>query len=401
MRFYFYIFLVLLAYLFSFADDPILGDGLVFTVQAYNSFEFSTNATNHFLYVNFLAFCHHIIPSVNPHYLFISISILFSIGTLIQLKKLLRFFHLSDKIADILVLLFALSFTFWRTSIITEVYAFYLFFCLLFLNYSFDYIINDKNKSFIKASFLLGILFLIHIQSILFLPFYGLLIFKNYKRNTLSVLYGIIIFLFIVSVLLIPVLLDKHNALAILNDNKYEDSIFNFQFSVLAKALIRNLGFLIYNFWGFLVFAVWGFRQVEYKKYLLCIVIPFIVFILKHNVTDSYVFHLVPSIFLLVVIGKGIEKKLPKMRTIVVLAIPLFYYSTYKLIEMSSIGEKMNTETGFKGGAKYFFFPPLHGNPNLDVFVKVYEQKQLKNIETFDYQYHFAKKWIEIRKKYK
>ncbi len=131
------------------------------------------------------------------------------------------------------------------------------------------------------------------------------------------------------------------------------------------------------------------------------IVIPFIVFILKHNVTDSYVFHLVPSIFLLVVIGKGIEKKLPKMRTIVVLAIPLFYYSTYKLIEMSSIGEKMNTETGFKGGAKYFFFPPLHGNPNLDVFVKAYEQKQLKNIETFDYQYHFAKKWIEIRKKYK
>ena len=83
------------------------------------------------------------------------------------------------------------------------------------------YLESRKNKYFIKLSFFLGILFLIHIQSILFLLFYLVLILENYKSNTKQTLFGIILFVFISSILLIPVFQGKHNFLAILNDNAY------------------------------------------------------------------------------------------------------------------------------------------------------------------------------------
>jgi|GEM_PF-1010227 len=396
-----YILIIFIIYVLSITSDPILGDSLVFTVQAYNGFDIATNATNHFLYSNFLALIHKIIPFTNPHYLFFFISIIFSIGSLIVIKKILLLFDISDKISNALILLFGVSFTYWRISIITEVYAFYMFFVALFLYNSFKYLKIRKIKYFIKLSFLLGILFLIHIQSILFLPFYFLLIIENYESKTKQTLYGIILFLFVVCILLIPVFLGKHNFLAILNDNAYQDSFFNFNPYVIVKSFIRNMGFLIYNFLFFLYFIFFGFRKVKYKKYILFIFIPFLVFILKHNVSDSYVFHLVPYIFLLIAMGKGIESTFPNFKIVVVLMVPLFYFVTYKILEKTSIGEKIDTEIGFKGGVRYFFYPPLNGNPEIESFVKAYQQKKLKNIETFDRQYQFALEWLKIKRNFK
>jgi hypothetical protein len=392
---------LIVTYFFSIGQDPILGDSLAFTVQAYNGFDFTTNATNHFLYSNFLALTHKIISCINPHYLFVFISIIFSIGTLIGIKKFLLLFDISDKISNVLVLLFGVSFTYWRISIITEVYAFYMFFAVLFLYNSFKYLESRKNKYFIKLSFFLGILFLIHIQSILFLLFYLVLILENYKSNTKQTLFGIILFVFISSILLIPVFQGKHNFLAILNDNAYQDSFFNFNPSVIIKSFIKNIGFLIYNFLFFLYFIFFGYKNIKYKKYILFIFIPFIVFILKHNVSDSYVFHLVPYIFLLIAIGKGIESKLPNFKIGLVLIIPLFYFVTYQILGKTSFGEKMNTEIGFKGGVRYFFYPPLSGNPEIESFVKAYQQKKLKDIKTFDRQYELALEWLRIKKYYK
>ena len=60
-----------------------------------------------------------------------------------------------------------------------------------------------------------------------------------------------------------------------------------------------------------------------------------------------------------------------------------------------------NTEIGFKGGVRYFFDPPINGNPGIESFVKAYQQKKLKEIETFDYQYKYALEWIKIKKKFK
>ena len=300
-----------------------------------------------------------------------------------------------------MILLFGISFTYWRISIITEVYAFYMFFVALFLYNSFKYLKKNKIKYFIKLSILLGVLFLIHIQSILFLPFYFLLVFENYKSNSRQILYGIILFVLVASILLIPVFLGKHNFLAIFTDNAYQDSFFNFNPLVLVKSLARNLGFLLYNFLFFLYFIFFGYKKIKYKKYVLFIFIPFLVFILKHNVSDSYVFHLVPYIFLLIAIGIGIESKLPNFNTAIILLIPLFYFISYKLINKTAIGEKMNTEIGFKGGVRYFFYPPINGNPGIESFVKAYQQKKLKEIETFDYQYKYALEWIKIKKKFK
>ena len=94
--FFIIILFLTITYFFSLGKDPILGDGLVFTVQACNGYDFATNATNHFLYSNFLAVIHKIIPFINPHYLFVVSSILFSIGTLIVIKMVQLLFDVSD-----------------------------------------------------------------------------------------------------------------------------------------------------------------------------------------------------------------------------------------------------------------------------------------------------------------
>uniref|UniRef100_UPI00352434CA hypothetical protein n=1 Tax=Chryseobacterium gossypii TaxID=3231602 RepID=UPI00352434CA len=120
-------------YFCSIAKDPSLGDSLAFTVQGYRGFEFSSNATNHILFSNFLSLLHKIFPFINVHFLFVGVSILSGILTLFYLNKLLNLLGISPKSSFICVMVLGFSFTFWRQAIITEVYTFYMLFSILFL----------------------------------------------------------------------------------------------------------------------------------------------------------------------------------------------------------------------------------------------------------------------------
>lgn len=394
------LFCFLIIYSFSIGPDPILGDSLAFTVVATKGFDLATNATNHFLYINLLAILHKILPFINPHFLFVSFDIFCSLLTLYSLRKLLLLLGNKDATTILVICIFGFSFTFWRSTIMTEVYSFYLLFVTLFLKQAFQYRIEKKPYDFYWTTLLFGILFLIHIQTILLVPLYLYFLIENCKSDKMKLLAGFLIPTFLFSVLLIPVIQGKHSFIAIFTDNAWGNSFFHFEFKSFLKSLGRNSFFLIYNFLFFLYFILKGFSRSNYKIYISLAVIPYLFFILKHDVSDSYVFQLVPYLFLLIVIAQGIDQVEFRKGLVMVILIPVIYLVAVPVVDFTGFGKKINRETGFKGGVHYFFFPALRGNPGIDSFINAYDNNQLENKPTFDLQYKYAKEWVEIKKNY-
>lgn len=365
---FFCLLLLAVLYIFSAAVDPSLGDSLAFTIQAYKGFELESNATNHFLYSNFLALSHKILPFLNAHFLFVGISVFSGILSLFYLQKLLPLFDVTQKSTLICLLIFGFSFTFWRLSIITEVYTFYLLFVILFLINFFKFLKEKNPKYFYYLSFLFGLLFLIHVQTILFIPLYCYLIIRNYKILKMHSVYGIVITVLVFSILLIPVALGKNSLISIFTDDAYQDSIFNFDMKIIFKSIVKNISFWGYNFLFFLLFLFLGFKNKKELDYIAITTIPFIFFCIKHNVSDVYVFHLVPYLFLLIFIGRGIDLFPKKNYFFLPFLFPIIYFATYKFTQSTTIGENIEKEKGFKGGTRYMLFPPLNGNPDLSFF---------------------------------
>lgn len=385
-------------YFFSMGKDPALGDTIVFTVQGYHGFAFESNATNHFLFSNLLGLAHQIVPFVNVHYLFVSICIISGLLALFYLRKLLLLLEVSEKSSLMCIMLLGLSFTFWRQAIVTEVYTFYLLFVILFLINVFKFVNTKDIKYFYYLSIFLGIIFLIHIQTILFGPLYFYLIFKNFKLLKKHIIYGGLITLGLFCILLIPVALGRHSLLSIFTDDAYESSLFDYTPMNLIKSITKSLGIIGYNFLFFSIFIFWGIKNKKDRDYILLGVIPFLFFCIKHSVSDVHVFHLVPFIFLLILIGRGLDK-FPKIYLLLPFILPISYFTTYKIIEKTSIGRNLEKEKGFKGGTRYMFFPPLNANPDLDDILKNYEKDSLYEKPGLPEMHPFIIEWKEIKKK--
>ena len=382
------------------ASDPALGDSLSFTLQAYKGFTFDSNATNHFLYSNILASLHYMLPFINVHFLFTGFSIFSAILFLFLLNRYLLLNKISEKSAFLCTAIMGFSFTFWRQSIITEVYTFYMLFVILFLISLWKFIIENKTSHFYKCSILFGILFLIHIQTILFIPLYFYVSIKNFKNLKANIIYGLLIIFSIFSILLIPVLLGHHDLLAIFTDDSYQSSLFDFKIHVLLKSFVKNLAFLIYNFSFFLIFAFFGFKKLPFWNYILIGILPFLAFVLKHEVSDIYVFHLVPYIFLLIIVGHGLDQVEFKYY-LSVLLVPIFYFSSFKILEKLDIGKKIEAEKHYKGGVRYIFFPPLSGNPDLKYFKKNYFKDSLYNKPELKTMFPDILEWENIESQFK
>jgi len=108
----------------------------------------------------------------------------------------------------------------------------------------------------------------------------------------------------------------------------------------------------------------------------------------------------VPYLFVLVILARGMEKFRFSKKYLLAFSLPLIYFMMFKIIDYTKIGQSINTETGFKGGVRYLFFPPLKNNPDITDFIKAYDGNQLSNKATFDKQYQYAKDWILIKSNY-
>jgi len=392
---FFCIVLIGILYFFSISKDPMLGDSLVFNLQMSEGFIFSSNATNHILYTNFLVLLHKMMPFIHIHLLSVGVSILSGILCLFFLQKLLKVFDISDKSILMCILILGLSFTFWRVSVITEVYTFYILFVILFLLNLFKFLKSQKVKYFYYLSVFLGILFLIHIQTILFGPLYIYLIIKNYKILKQHIIYGGFITFSLTFILIIPVLMGKHGFTNIFTMEIDKGSIFQTSLPIVLKSFIRNSGFFIYNFLFFSIFIFFGLKNKTYLNYILIGIAPFLLFCLKHDVSDSYVFHLIPYVFLIILIGRGLDY-FPKIYFALPILLPIFYFISFKIVEQTPVGENFEKEKGFKGGTRYMLFPMLNGNPDLDYFLKQYEKDSLYEKPELKAMHPLVLKWKSI-----
>ncbi|MDH6250442.1 hypothetical protein M2347_000169 [Chryseobacterium sp. H1D6B] len=397
---YTFLYLLFLAvtYALSTGKDPALGDSLGFTIQGYNGFEFQSNATNHFLYSNFLALLHTILPFINVHFLFVGVSILSAVIALYYLQKLLHLNGVSKKSSLICIMILGLSFTFWRQSIITEVYTFYLLFVILFLINLFKYLQEKDPKYFYYLSFFFGILFLIHIQTILFIPLYLYLLVKNFRFLKKNLIYGVLITVLLFSILLIPVLMGRHTFTSIFTSDIYANFIFDFDITVIFKSIIKALGYLIYNFIFFAAFLFWGLKSKKHIDYIIIGVLPFLAFCIKYNIPDIYVFHLVPYVFFLIFIGRGLDR-FPKIYLLLPLILPFVYFAAFKIAAHTETGKDIDMEKGYKGGIRYVLFPPLHNNPDLSDFIIKYKEDSLYKRPELKAMYPLVIEWENIKKK--
>ena len=397
---YTFFFLVILGiiYFLSIGKDPALGDSIGFTIQGYNGFAFESNATNHFLFSNILGLAHKVLPFINVHFLFVGICIISGLLALFYLRKLLLLLEVSEKSSLMCIMIMGFSFTFWRQAVITEVYTFYLLFVILFLIQLFRFLKEKDIRHFYYMSVFLGILFLVHIQTILFGPIYFYFIFRNFRFLKKHFIYGGFITLGLFSILLIPVALGRHSLLSIFTDNAYENSLFDYDPATLLNSIIKNLGILGYNFLFFSLFILWALKNRKWLDYILIGALPFLFFCIKHNVSDVHVFQLVPYIFIIILIGRGLDK-FSKIPVVLPVIIPVFYFASYKIIKPTSIGQNIEKEKGFKGGTRYMFFPPLRENPDLDYLLKNYEKDSLYEKYGVKEMYPSIIQWEEIKKK--
>lgn len=393
------LFFLLIIYLSSIGVDPILGDSLVFTVTAAQQFDLATNATNHFLYVNFLALIYKLFPGFNAHYIFAVFSSICSVTALYFMAKWLDLQELKEKTTNLVLLLFGLSFTFWRISVITEVYSFYLLFVSIFLYKSLLYQLRRKTADAYASAIVFGLLFLIHIQTILLVPFYLYFLYCNFRQDWRKVIILLVLPAAVASILIIPVVFGDQSFMAILTDDAWGKSFFSLDIIQSLKSLIRNTGFLVYNFLFVLFFIVIGIKNVRNKWSTTIVMVPYLFFILKHDVSDSYVFHLVPYLFILPAAGRGFEKFNKFNKGYLVLLMPLIYLICWQTVEQTSIGKSINQKTGFKGGTKYLLFPSLHGNPGLEEFTRAYENGELNDTLLYERQYRYAKQWLTLKEK--
>lgn len=391
--------LIGILYFFSVSKDPVLGDSIVFNLRTYEGFIFESNATNHLLYTNSLVLLHKMLPFINIHFLCTGVSVVSGLLCLSYLQQLLKVFDISNKSILMCILILGLSFTFWRVSVITEVYTFYLLFVILFLLNLFKFLKYQRVKYFYYLSVFLGILFLIHIQTILFGPLYLYLIIKNYKVLKRHIIYGGLISLSLAFILIIPVLIGRHGFINIFTMESDKGSIFETSPSIVLKSLIRNSGFFIYNFLFSIVFIFFGLKNKVYLHYILLGTAPFLLFCLKHDVSDSYVFHLVPYVFLMILIGRGLDY-FPNIYFTLPLLLPVFYFISFKIVQHTSIGNNFEKEKGFKGGTRYMLFPMLNGNPDLNYFLDHYEKDSLYEKPELKAMHPLVLRWKSIENKH-
>ncbi|MCB0852322.1 MAG: hypothetical protein KDD63_08880, partial [Bacteroidetes bacterium] len=118
---------IAIVYLLTRSSYPGFGDSIGFLLFAERGFDLATNATSHFLYTNVNHLALVLFPQANPVSVLVGVSLIFSLFCVIFTYKYIKLISKDTFNTLVPLLIFALSFTWWRQSVIVEVYTFYCF----------------------------------------------------------------------------------------------------------------------------------------------------------------------------------------------------------------------------------------------------------------------------------
>ena len=384
------LFIICVFYALNRARFPGFGDSLGFLLFGVKGFDFATNATSHFLYANFNHIAISLFSFINPVTVLTWVSILFSLGCAFILYKGAFLITKNPFISGIVTFLMAFSFTWWRQSIMIEVYAFYCFWVLISLYFMLSDLFQQEDNHVIKVGISLGLGILTHIQAILFLPVFGLYLWQVKKNKKKSIFFSIGGFLLAISPLfLLPIWLKTHSISSVFFDNQYQDAVLSFHFPDLIKGGIRSIGYLFYNFHLFAFFIFHGI-WISWKKYQNLFWFGFITiapiwgFAMRYNVSDNYVFFIIPYFILCISGGISLEewrKKISDKALKWVLASsmiisPIFYVTAWQIAEQIPAMQNWAESKEYKGGLEYYLWPGLsNAKDPLEIAEKIYREE--------------------------
>ncbi len=407
-------------YLFFKNPYPNFGDTLGFLWHATQGFTLDTNATCHFLYQNLLSLLNLSFPFINNITLFSIFPIFCAFLTLLVFNHLLNNFNFPSKIRVLAILMLGLSFNFWRWTEVFEVYALNNLVFLLMVNFAIqDTFLNGcktRSNHYIATCVTLGVALLVHIQHVLFLPFFAYYTYLQLD-NKKDLIKGLGLFLGIGSILIVlPLIFNTHSLSAIFFDSDYKDEVLKISLTSALWGLVKSLAFLCYQYHVFLIFIGLGLYRL-FKKYpslfwqLMLILAPYWLFAMRYEVGDSYVFFL-PAYIILAFIGAWgiypifynyrIFYNLIKFRFSVVavsflIISPLVYFSALQAGYHITPLQQLHQQKQWKGGLELYLFPGIRNAKNpLKVAKEFHISKDSAKIEQW-YHYQNAIQYLKAK----
>ncbi|MBW8524812.1 DUF2723 domain-containing protein [Chryseobacterium chendengshani] len=394
----------LIYYLGSFSKISF-GDSIGFVLDVENC-TFITHATplSHFLYINIPIFFSKFL-NIDSVLLMRLMSIIPASLTVSLVYILLKEFISEKWIAVTSTFVFGLSFTFWRSAETVEVYAFNALAVVGFLIFSIRSFKDNSQKNILLSGILLGVSFWIHIQNIMLIPAYFVLLYLL-RDNRKKVLLSLASFLFIFALMFfVNHLNDIEFKYVFISktelwiNNTFSQSLFD-----LITDVIKSILYLIYNFHIFTLFCVAGgiyvYRNFKNEFLFLAIASLFTFgFATFYAVSDNYVYFIPFYLIFIVFAALGIKIlahrfHLKKLKFIP-LFIPLIYVSCFYIVSLTEAGEKFNQEKLYKDGLRYYMLPWLHNNVGCLEFTLDHIQCN-DNVEAMK---EASRQFIELRKK--
>ena len=401
------LFLVVIIYLWTRNPHPEFGDSLGFILSALEGFDLNTNASSHFLYVNFCYLCVLALPFLPPIWIVSMVSVVFGLMALVLLYQLLRTIHIQVEAALIATGVFAMAFSWWRQVVIIEVYSFHM---CLFLG-SLKYLLKDwmanESKNVWRVSFWLGMALWAHIQHLLLLPLFMYYLLSRKDAVGFRKILPISAFLIFLAVLLIiPLFTQLHPISAVFFDNRSQGAVLGVEWSSLGNGILRSIAYLLYNFHVFIplilhgIWLCWKKNHQLFYLLLLGVVLPYWGFAMRFNVSDNYVFFLAPYVGLIVFCGISLKywmnqltmgKYISVLWLIPLIISPIFYVSSLHIARKFPQARSFAETKIYKGGLAYYLWPGRSDAPDPLQLAKQIQAKEIENIPDFERQDHALK----------
>ncbi|MCU7615440.1 DUF2723 domain-containing protein [Chryseobacterium sp. GMJ5] len=381
------------------------GDCIGFVLDVENR-RFITNVTplDHFLYINIPIFFSKFLD-FESIFLMRLMSVIPAALTVSLVFILLKEFIAENWIAVTSTFIFGLSFTFWRSAETVEVYTFNSLAVIIFFIFSVRSLKDNSQKNILLSGILLGVSFWIHIQNIMLIPAYMVLLYLV-RHNRKNVLWSLISFLFIFSLMFLVNYINDIEFKYVFTSKKgpWVENTFSQSFFDLGKDVVKSILYLVYNFNVFITFCVAGiiylYRNFKNQFFFLAIASLFTFgFATFYAVSDNYVYFIPFYLIFVVFIALGIKVLDPKFQLKKLrfspLLIPLFYVSCFYMVSFTQAGEKFHQEKLYKDGLRYYMLPWLHNNVGCIEFT-------LDNIQcndNVDAMREASRQFIELRKK--
>ncbi|MFC1541463.1 protein O-mannosyl-transferase family [Candidatus Latescibacterota bacterium] len=362
---------------------PGWGDSLMFIVSALEGFSWSVNATGHFLYDNINVVFVRLVPWIEPVTLLTAITILFAFLTLIRIYQTAVILTENSFAAILATIGLAFSFIFWRQAEQVEVYT-----CSSFFTASAAYYILSDTKSgtyhnIIKSGCWIGLATLVHIQTVLFLPFYLVYIFQALGKNRLKIFLSLIAVLLFFLLLVIPaIVLPDYTLSSIFFGFRFRGEVLNINILSILKGFLLSIAYALYSFHIHIIALTLGFALClrNSKRVFTLImtgIIPIWMFAMRYLVSDQYVFFLNAYIFLALLCAYGYdtlsrlimgEKARAVLLAIVLISSPIVYATSLHIANHITQLHGFQKQKEYKGGLDYYLWPGLRKIPDFFTF---------------------------------